>query len=450
MGLRTIVVLIFSAAVGLAFMTSLSPGLTLAVLPPLPIIAWLGWRLSRRVFDRSVAVQAGFADLSERVQENLGGIRTVQAQVQESREIERFRGVNDDYAERYLALTRTNSEIASLMPWLGAFCVVAIVGYGGSAVLEGTLTVGTLTAFLWYLNMVLWPVRQAGQMVTLWQQGASGTQRLFEILDAPAEIAEPAAPPPALPPVRGDLALSRLSYRFPDAAEPALADVDLHLAPGEFLAVMGPVGAGKTTLLRTLVRLLDPPPGSVRLDGVDVRDLPLADLRTRATLVPQDPFLFADLLGANLSYDDPARAEASIIDAAERGGLGETLERLPAGLATLVGERGVNLSGGQKQRATLTRGLIQDAGLLLLDDCFSSVDTETESRILTDLLRLRTGRTTILVTHRVSTASRADRILVLDAGRVAELGPHDALLAADGAYAALERMQRAAGAEATS
>ncbi len=440
MGLRTILVLLFSAATGLGFMFALAPDLAWVVLPPLPVIGWVGWRASRSVFAASTAVQAGFANLSEQVQENLGGIRTVQAQVQEQREIAAFDAVNTEYAQRYLHLVRLNSLILATMPWLGAWCVLSLIVVGGGLVRDGAVTVGTLAAFLWYLNMVLWPVRQAGQMVTLWQQGASATERLFEILDAEPEVED--GPCTALPEARGALSIRTLRYQHPNAARPALRDLSLELKAGELVAITGPVGSGKTTLLKSLVRLLDPPPGTVFLDGLDVREYALSDLRARVVLVPQDPFLFADVLGANLSYDDPRRAAQDILTAAGRADLTETIDRLPEGLRTLVGERGVNLSGGQKQRSTLTRGIVQTAPLLLLDDVFSSVDTETESRILEGLRALRAGASTLLVTHRVSTARTADRILVLDAGRVLGLGTHDALLEHCDAYAELERNQR--------
>ena len=440
MGLRTILVLLFSAATGLGFMFALAPELAWVVLPPLPVIGWVGWRASRSVFAASTAVQAGFADLSEQVQENLGGIRTVQAQVQEQREIDAFDAVNAEYARRYLHLVRLNSLILATMPWLGAWCVLSLIVVGGGLVRDGAVTVGTLTAFLWYLNMVLWPVRQAGQMVTLWQQGASATERLFEILDAVPEVEDGRAK--SLPEPRGALSIRALRYQHPTAARPAVSDLSLELAAGELVAITGPVGSGKTTLLKALVRLLDPPPATVLLDGLDVRDYALSDLRARVVLVPQDPFLFADVLGANLSYDDPRRAAQNILAAAGHADLTETIDRLPEGLRTLVGERGVNLSGGQKQRSTLTRGIVQTAPLLLLDDVFSSVDTETESRILEGLRALRAGASTLLVTHRVSTARTADRILVLDEGRVVGLDTHDALLQHCAAYAELERNQR--------
>ncbi len=441
MGLRTILVIVFSAVVGFSAMMWLAPQLTVMLLLPLPIIAALGWVLSRRVFGQSLAVQEGFATLSEQVQENLNGIRTVQALVQENYEIARFDRVNESYAERFFRLTRTNSIIQGVMPWLGAVATVIILGFGGSLVLSGDMSVGTFTAFFTYVSMVLWPVRQAGQMVTLWQQGASGCERLFEVLDHAPEIED--TPSSTAPPtIVGQISFEGLRYRYPGTRAEVLKGIDLEIGAGETIAVLGRVGVGKTTLLKCMVRLLDPPPGSIRFDGVDVRCFPLAQLRHQVVLVPQDPFLFADVLRHNLSYDDPERDDALIWSAAEDADLRDTILAFADALETHVGERGVTLSGGQKQRSALTRGLIRGAPVLILDDCFSSVDTQTEERILKRLRAVRRGMTTLLVSHRVSTARHADRIIVLADGRVAETGTHEQLLAMDGWYAELDRIQR--------
>ncbi|MFU8816272.1 MAG: ABC transporter ATP-binding protein, partial [Pseudomonadales bacterium] len=355
-----------------------------------------------------------------------------------------FDAVNLEYAERFLALTRTNSLLASLMPWLGAFVTMIILGYGGSLVQQGEITLGTFTAFFTYATMVLWPVRQAGALVTQWQQGASACVRLFEVLDAEPEIEDrPAAHAPAA--ITGRLTFRDFSYRYSGDGAPVLRHIDLEVAPGTTVALLGRVGAGKTTLLKCLVRLLDPPPGTVLLDGVDVRDYPLAFLRGQVVLVLQDSFLFGDKLRSNLSYDQPGRDQQAVWVAAQSAELAETIESLPEGMETLVGERGVTLSGGQKQRTNLTRGLVRDAPVLLLDDCFSSVDTQTEERILDALRQRRHTRTTVLVSHRVSTARHADLIVVLDDGVIVEQGSHRQLMARSGWYADLERAQNQQG-----
>src|SRR5262245_12709498 len=426
MGLRTILVFVFSGVVGLVCMAWLAPTLTLLLLIPLPIILLVGWWLARQVFKDSLAVQEGFASLSEHVQENLNGIRTVQALVQEDHEIARFQTVNRDYARRFLTLRTTNSFIQGVMPWVAAFSTVIILGYGGSLVASGAMSVGTFTAFFSYLSMVLWPVRQAGDMVTLWQQGASGAARLFEVLDHVPEIVDRgAADVPAT--IDGRITLRGLSYRYKGAAADVLSGIDLEIARGETIAVLGRVGSGKTTLLRCFVRLLDPPPGTLFIDGFDVRSFPLAQLRHQVVLVPQDPFLFSGFLRHNLSYDKPERDDALIWSAAADADLRDTIVAFADALDTTVGERGVTLSGGQKQRSTLTRGLIRTPPVLILDDCFSSVDTKTEDHILRRLRAARRNLTTILVSHRVSTARHADRIIVLAGGRIAEIGSHDEL-----------------------
>jgi ATP-binding cassette subfamily B protein len=289
--------------------------------------------------------------------------------------------------------------------------------------------------------MLLWPVREAGSMVNLVQRGAASASRLFEILDAEPEI-EDRLVPDAPRRLGGSISLRGLSHVYDGSRTAALDGIDLEIAPGETLAIIGRIGSGKSTLLKLIVRILDPPPGTVLLDGRDVRDLPLKMVRQQVALVPQEPFLFAETLRANVSYDDPTRPLEEVWDATEAADLRETARSFPDALETVVGERGVTLSGGQKQRATLARGFIREAPVLLLDDCLSSVDTETEEHILRRLRELRVGLTTVLVSHRVSTVRRADRIAVIEGGRIAELGSHEELVAKGGLYAALERSQR--------
>ena len=441
MGTILFVILIYATLVGFGFMLYLSPELTLLLIPPLPFVFLYAQRSARAMGETSESVQERLSELGTHVQENLSGIRTIQAMAQEANEIRRFSATNQRYADAFYEQARVNSLMTSWMPTMAAVCTLTILGYGGNMVMQGRMPVGDFVAFFMYVSMIVQPFRVAGFIVNLFQRAGVATGRLLEVLDLPAEIPDHAKPGPVTP-IRGEIVVRDLRFRYGNDRAWVLNGVDLTIAAGETIAIMGKVGSGKTTLLRALVRLLDPPTGTVLIDGREIHDWPLAELRTGITLVPQDPFLFGEPLSVNLSYDDPTRTMDQIWQAAQAADLKQTITSFPDGMNTLVGERGVTLSGGQKQRATLARGLIRHSPVLLLDDCFSSVDTETEEHILEALRQLRAGQTTILVSHRVSTARTADRIIVMDNGHIIESGSHPALLAAGGWYAELERIQR--------
>ncbi len=441
MGTILLVILVYATLFGYAAMLYYSPFLTLLLLPPMPFVFWYAQRSSRQMGIASRDVQDRLSDLGAHVQENLSGIRTIQAMVQEENEIRRFQNTNQAYANAFYEQGRINSAMAAWMPSLAAVCSLTILSFGGYQVLNGQMPVGDFVAFFMLVNMVVQPFRVAGFIVNLFQRAAVASDRLFEVMDLEPEIAD--APSGQTPEqIEGEIVLKHLSYTYPGTSRTVLDDISLHIEPGETLAIMGRVGTGKTTLLKLIVRLIDPAPGSVEIDGHDVRNYPLSQIRSQVAMVPQDPFLFGEPLKDNLTYDDPNRALVEIWNAATSADLKNTIEEFPDQLDTLVGERGVTLSGGQKQRATLARGFIRDAPVLILDDCFSAVDTETEEHILSELKRLRQAQTTLLVSHRVSTARHADRIVVLEDGRIMESGTHDSLIAAGGYYAELERVQR--------
>ncbi len=443
-GMIFFVIMTYAPLFSVTAMLMKSPSLTLLILPLLPVIFVYAHRMTNEMATTSRTVQERLSALTTHTQENLGGIRTVQAQAQEENEIKRFWKTNDEYARAFYDQARINSLMTAWMPFFASISQVTIIMYGGYQVLQDKMTIGDLVFFFACLNMLLQPIRMAGMFVTIIQRAAVATDRLFEIYDAVPEIVnDPSHETPAT--IRGEFEFRNLGFTYPRTEKPVLQGINLHISPGESIAIVGRVGSGKSTLLKHFTRMLDASEGELLLDGHNVKDYPLLQLRTQIAQILQDPFLFGEPLRSNISYDDPERQLEVIWDSAEAAALRDTIEEFPAQMETLVGERGVTLSGGQKQRTALARGLIRNAPVLILDDCFSSVDTETEEHILARLKDMREGKTTILVSHRVSTLRHSDRIIVLEEGRIAEMGSHDELLSLQGIYADLERVQTEGG-----
>lgn len=421
----------------LAIMFSVDWQLTLWALSPAPLVSIVVVLFGSRIHARFEKIQALFSDISSRVQENISGVRVVRAYAQEAAEIDQFAALNRQFIQQNVRLARLSGLFMPLLQALIGLTFMMVLLVGGLRLLDGRLSLGSFVMFNTFMGMLVWPMIAFGWVINLMQRGSASLKRIRSILDEKPAIAAPPAPAPIPASLTFDLRGAGVRFDGRDA----LHSIDLTIPEGQTIAIVGRTGSGKSTLVRLLPRLLDPTSGHIRLDGVNLHSLDPAELRRLIGFVPQETFLFSATLAQNIAFGVENATPEDIARAAALAGLDADVASFPLGYETVVGERGITLSGGQKQRTAIARALIRNPRVLILDDALSAVDTITEERILSRLRDFMRGRTTILISHRVSTVRHADCIYVLDHGRIVEAGHHDQLIQRGGYYADLHQKQ---------
>ena len=450
----------------LAFMISISPWLTLYTFLPLPAVSIVIQTFGRRIHERFERIQAMFSDISARAQENFSGARLIRAYVQEDAEIRAFEAENQEYIRRSLKLVRLMGMLWPTLELMLGCAVVLVLWLGGREVihglshvtlvsnlgnshpaitttlsLSGSMTVGQFVSFSTYMMQLTWPVIALGWVINIFQRGTASLIRINEIMQEQPEIQDAAGAQECENDyeIAGEIEFRGLNFSY--EGKQVLHNLNLRVPAGSSLAIVGPTGSGKTTLVSLIPRIYDAEPGMVLIDGRPIREYPLATLRKNIGFVPQETFLFSDRICENIAFGVDSATDRDIHNAADAANIATDIESFPEGYETMVGERGITLSGGQKQRTAIARALIRNPKILILDDALSSVDTHTEDKILNHLRDVMRGRTTIFISHRVSTVRNADRIAVLHRGRIVELGTHDELLALNGYYSDLYNKQ---------
>ncbi|HHT42033.1 MAG TPA: ABC transporter ATP-binding protein [Firmicutes bacterium] len=418
---------------------TISLQLTLVALIPLPFMVGIGVGFGRLIHRRFRRVQEAFSLLTDRVQENFSGIRVIKGFARERREEERFEEVNELNVQRNMELVRIHALFHPLIGFCSSIAVVLILGYGGMLVLNGSITIGDFVAFYSYLGTLIWPIMAISWVINLIQRGKASMDRLNSIFYQKSEIENPQES--ALNRLEGRIEFENLTFSYPTSTEPVLQGITAEIAPGQVVGILGRTGSGKSTLLNLLLRLYDAKRGMIKLDGVDIQDISLEVLRRDIGYVPQESFLFSTTVKENIDFTATGSDLERVQEYAKIAQVYDNIMEFPQQFDTIVGERGVTLSGGQKQRIALARALIKEPQILILDDSFSAVDTETEEAILQNLRRVFPGKTVIIVSHRISTLKNANHILVLEEGSITQEGTHDQLTAEPGLYQELYQKQ---------
>ncbi|MFH1196698.1 MAG: ABC transporter ATP-binding protein [bacterium] len=428
-------------AITLSIMISLSPLLSLYGLLPLPILSLLVYLVMKKIHLLYTRIQEKFSELTTRAQENFSGIRVIKSYFREEYEIEEFKKHSQDYFKRNMDLIRLRALFHPLFFMIAGLATIIVLWSGGNMIIEGKLSLGVVVAFIAYLTMLIWPMIAFGWVANMVQQADASMKRLLKIFNEPCEISDNELTERTHEKIEGEIEFKNVSFKYNDNFPFVLDNINFKIIKGETVAFIGHTGVGKTTLINLIARMYDTTGGNVLIDGKDIKSIPLETLRKNIGLVPQETFLFSDTLANNILYGLDKEDLETVYKVSNIAQLSKDVKTFPKGYDTILGERGITLSGGQKQRSTLARALAIDPKILILDDSFSAVDTHTEEDILKNLKDFMSNRTSIIISHRISTVKDADKIFVLDKGKVAEEGTHEELVSLGGIYADLHTKQ---------
>ncbi len=425
----------------IAIMLSLNTSLTIYSLLPLPLLSYLVYKVGKIIHVKFTKIQENFSELTTKAQENFSGIKVVKSYVREENEINKFNKISKDYLKKNMNLVKTQALLYPLLYLITGLSIIIVIWIGGIKVINNQMDLGEMTAFIVYLGILIWPMIAFGWVINIIQQGEASMKRLNKIYAEPFEITDSDETDYSIQKLKGDIEFKNVSFRYGKHLPKILDGINLTIPQGSTLAIMGYTGCGKTSFINLLPRLYDCTEGEILIGNVKVKKIPLQALRSNIGLVQQEAFLFSDTIKNNLAYGLDDYAEDKVTKATKAAHLEEEIKSFPKGYETVMGERGITLSGGQKQRVSLARALVTDPQILILDDSFSAVDTNTEEEILNNLREQTNNRTTIIISHRISTVKNADKIIVLDNAKIVEEGTHEKLVAKGGIYADLHYKQ---------